>query len=589
MFEHIINGPDDGRHLATERNEGVVLLARGAVSHSPEVDDTQTQHKPGNLPASLVRLGSLPLHSEHDVRFVQERVALFAKVTFLVSAMFLFATVAGDQVHEVVRRQPSNRVGLVSGTLIALAAWLALRGRRSYSARALEVFDAAATLGICVSFVAVGHQTLQPYGFYTSTLSVALVSITRAMIVPSAPSRTLLLAAFSFGGLLVSRALWPVSLELPRLPGAVVRGLVEAVLWSVAASAVATVASRVIYGLQEKVREARYLGQYALEERIGQGGMGEIYRARHVMLRRPTAVKIMSGHGSEAQLKRFEREVQVTARLTHPNTISIYDYGRTPGGRFYYAMELLDGLTLEELVERHGPLPPARVIHLLTQVCGALREAHGVGLIHRDIKPANIYVCRRGDIADFVKVLDFGLVREVNGSRDVSLSRANAVVGTPLYLSPEALLNPAQIDARADIYGLGGVAYYLATGTPPFNGRNVVEICAHHLHTEPEPPSRRRIVPLDLEQVILSCLAKEPASRPQTASALVAALTNCAASQGWDEHDADSWWRAVARPAEPAAGPSMSQSREHPPLVVCRVDLRRRRDDLRPNLDVRPS
>jgi eukaryotic-like serine/threonine-protein kinase len=553
MFEQTIEAPCEGHPTTLGRGRRrVVVLAPGALPDSAERDDTQWQQEAASRTAPSVRLGSLPVFPGQHQRFLQDRVALFGKVTFLVSAMFLVATVAGDRVHEVARRQPSSRVVLAAGTLIALALWLALRGRRGHSTRTLHAFDAAGTLGICLCYVAMGHQSLQPYGFYTSALSVALVSVTRATMVPSEPRRTLLLAGLGFAGLLVSRALSPLSLELPALPGAAVRGLVEAGLWSVAATAVATVASTVIYGLQAKVLEARQLGQYTLEERIGQGGMGEIYRARHAMLRRPTAVKIMSGDGSEAQLERFEREVQLTARLTHPNTITIYDYGRTPGGLFYYAMELLDGLTLEQLVERRGPLPAARVIHLLTQVCGALKEAHGIGLIHRDIKPANIYVYRRGEIADFVKVLDFGLVRELGGSGNVSLSSANAVVGTPLYLSPEALLDPARVDARADIYGLGCVAYYLTTGTTPFTGQNMVEICAHHIHTQPEPPSRRRAVPQDLEDVILSCLAKDPAARPQTASALLAALTSCVDAGGWSEHEADSWWRIFGQPADRA-------------------------------------
>jgi serine/threonine-protein kinase len=218
-------------------------------------------------------------------------------------------------------------------------------------------------------------------------------------------------------------------------------------------------------------------------------------------------------------------------------------------------MELLEGLTLEELVERHGPLSPARVIHLLAQVCGALKEAHGIGLIHRDIKPANIYVCRRGDIADFIKVLDFGLVRESNRSSNVSLSRGEAVVGTPLYLSPEAIVRPADVDARADIYGLGGVAYYLATGTTPFSGQSMVEVCAHHLHTEPEPPSRRGHVPEDLERVILSCLAKDPDARPQTASLLLEQLMSCADAHAWTEREADAWWTAVRRETGPVEMP----------------------------------
>jgi hypothetical protein len=525
-------------------------MASLGLAASESVEKPMSEQSSDSVAA--VRLGSFPDLAEHDLRFLQDRLALFGKVTFLVSAMFLVATVTGDVVHGVVRPHPANRVGHVAGTLFALVLWLALRGRRTHSSHALHAWDAAVTLGICLSLVATGHQSLQPYGFYTSALSIALLCITRATIVPSIPAQTLLLSLGGSAGLLVSRALLPLSLELPALPGAAVRGLMEAALWSVAASAVATVASRVIYGLQTKVREARQLGQYVLEERIGQGGMGEIYRAGHALLRRPTAVKVMRGPGSAAARNRFEREVQLTARLTHPNTISIFDYGHTPDGLFYYAMELLDGLSLQELVERHGPLPPARVIHLLAQVCGALKEAHAIGLIHRDIKPANLHVCRRGDIADFIKVLDFGLVREISGSSHVGSSSPNAVVGTPHYLSPEAILDPAHVDARADIYGLGCVAYYLVTGTPPFSGQSVVDVCIQHLHATAEPPSQRRRVPRDLENVILSCLQKQPAARPQTASALHAALMSCADAGAWTEKDADSWWRSSGTEALPS-------------------------------------
>jgi serine/threonine-protein kinase len=179
---------------------------------------------------------------------------------------------------------------------------------------------------------------------------------------------------------------------------------------------------------------------------------------------------------------------------------------------------------------------------MLLQVCGALDEAHQAGLIHRDIKPANIHLCRRGHIPDFVKVLDFGLVRELNDDGDVSGSKVDAVVGTPLYLSPESILTPQRLDARADIYGLGGVAYWLVTGTPPFKGDNAVELCAHHLHTPPEPPSNRHPVPSDLEQVILTCLAKDPAARPESASSLSELLSNCRAAGSWSEAEAKAWW-----------------------------------------------
>ncbi len=396
---------------------------------------------------------------------------------------------------------------------------------------------------------------------------------------PSVPSRTLVLAVASFAGFLLSRATLPPVPEIGQVAGLRARQLLEAFLWSTAGSAVATVASKVIYGLQARALEARQLGQYALEEKIGEGGMGEIYRARHAMLRRPTAVKLLAGDGSEHQLRRFEREVQLTARLTHPNTISIYDYGRTPDGIFYYAMELLDGLTLEQLIERHGPQPPGRVIHILLQVCGALKEAHGIGLIHRDIKPANIYLSRRGDIPDFVKVLDFGLVREMKTHGALTQSNIDTVVGTPLFLAPEAILKPDQMDARADIYGLGGVAYFLTTGTTPFTGQTTIELCGHHLHTPPTPPSDRHPVPDDIERIILSCLAKDPAERPASAEALGEALARCREARSWSEADAGAWW---VRAASPNAQPSVPRrSVDEPPRrTVCCVDVAAR--DRRP-------
>jgi serine/threonine protein kinase len=277
-----------------------------------------------------------------------------------------------------------------------------------------------------------------------------------------------------------------------------------------------------------------------------------------------------------ARRRRLEKEVQLTARLTHPNAISIYDYGRTPDGVFYYAMELLDGLNLEELVQGDGPQPAGRVIHLLRQVCAALKEAHGVGLIHRDIKPANIHLCRRGDVPDFVKVLDFGLVREVKGGGDATRSNVDAVVGTPLYMSPEAILTPDRIDARADIYGLGGVAYHLVTGAPPFQGQSIVEICAHHLHSSPPPPSERAPVPDDLERVILACLAKDRGDRPSTVQALSRSLEGCRDAQRWTEADAEAWWacRLETRQAKPNR--PMAANKTVQRTIVCDLEPRLR-------------
>jgi len=520
----------------------------------------------------------LPLDSEQDLRFIQDRFALFAKTTFLISSMFLLATAIAEVVSDAKRYSDLARASHVAGTLVTLGMWQAAKSRRSMSPATLQTLDIVGTLAVCWFFAAMGHFTVQPFGFYTGLLAMTHVSITRAMIVPSVPQRTLLLGVASFLGLILSRAVLPWPTELALVAGPHSRGMLEAFLWSTTATAVATVASKVIYGLHEKAREARQLGQYSLEEKIGEGGMGTVYRARHAMLRRPTAVKLLSGDGSEEQLRRFEREVQLTARLTHPNTISVYDYGRTPDGVFYYAMELLDGLTLEDLVRRHGAQAPGRVIHILSQACGALREAHGIGLIHRDIKPANIYLCRRGDIPDFVKVLDFGLVRQTKTNGELSQTNLNAVVGTPLYLAPEAIVTPHQIDARADLYALGCVAYFLATGVTPFSGQTAVEVCAHHLHTPPVPPSARHPVPEDLERVILSCLAKDPAERPQSAQALSQALERCVDRGAWRESDAEAWWLASAKVEAPSSVPSETPRSEEdlPRRVFCCADLEAR-------------
>jgi serine/threonine-protein kinase len=308
----------------------------------------------------------------------------------------------------------------------------------------------------------------------------------------------------------------------------------------------------VIYGLHRDVRRARQLGQYTLEEKIGEGGMGEVYRARHAMLRRPTAIKLLANQVSERDLRRFEKEVQLTAQLSHPNTISIFDYGRTPDGTFYYAMELLDGVTLQQLVERDGPQSPARVIHILGQVAAALREAHGAGLTHRDIKPDNIFLCRQGGLPDVVKVLDFGLVKQVANDAAVSQSNVNLMVGTPLYMSPESIAAPDTVDARSDLYALGAVAYFLLTGSPVFSGDSVVEVCGHHLHSRPERPSQRagRAIPEDLERIVLACLEKSARERPQSARELADRLSECADAGAWTEADAERWWQCDA--AQPA-------------------------------------
>jgi serine/threonine-protein kinase len=455
--------------------------------------------------------------------------------------------------------QPS-RPWHIAATTLAVAIWLVARRRRPYSMAVLNWLDACGTIGVALLFARMAHLIPDGVGTLVGILAISFATLGRAAQVPSTPQRTLVVTGVSFSFMLAVAALGPIPPHYMQNVVGRSLSIVDPLLWCVAGTTLATVTSKVIYGLQEKVLEARQLGQYTLEQKIGEGGMGEIYRARHAMLRRPTAIKLLPGVHSEDQVRRFEREVQLTASLTHPNTICVFDYGRTPEGTFYYAMELLQGLNLQTLVDEHGAQPPGRLVNLLLQACGALGEAHRVGLIHRDLKPANIFLCQRGGIDDFVKVLDFGLVRQVHSEVSVTQSSTQLLVGTPLYLSPEAIISPDRIDARADLYSLGVTAYHLLTGSPPFSGASVIEVCGHHLHSAPEPPSSRlgAPVPESLERVILSCLAKSPAERPQSAEALADALRRADGIVPFEASDARSWWQAEFDPAPKRAQSSLA-------------------------------
>jgi serine/threonine-protein kinase len=253
-------------------------------------------------------------------------------------------------------------------------------------------------------------------------------------------------------------------------------------------------------------------------------------------------------------MARFEREVQLTAKLTHPNTITIFDYGSTSDGVFYYAMELLEGATVEDVVERFGPQPPARVLRVLHMVAAALSEAHELDLMHRDIKPTNIFLCQQGGEFDVAKVLDFGLVKTVNEPRDSALTQEGAICGTPHYMAPESVSQPTHADARGDLYALGAVGYYMLTGQVVFDGASVIEVCSHHLSTPPTPPSERlgAPVPEDLEAVIMDCLEKLPTGRPQTARELKRRLEACRDIDGWDDDRARAWWEEHGESFGPA-------------------------------------
>lgn len=496
-----------------------------------------------------------------DPELRQSRLSQFGWVIALLTLGFAFLHGATSL---WVGRLSLDRTSalLLVATLAFSSLWLLLRSTPRSPGFVRTVELSALLIGTTAfsAMAAVMNLTASPDMVVRTLVSTTLLAY--AVYVPSTARHTLFIAALMTGPLLgsifIAFSAWDPALYDPPAAiwpkgrvgdMAVPATLVSAVLWSINV-AMAAGFSKTIHGLRKAVRDIRKLGQYTLEQKLGEGGMGVVYRASHAMLRRPTAIKLLPADrtGKEA-LARFEREVRRTAMLTHPNTVTVYDYGRTNDGVFYYAMELLEGASLEEIVEIDGPQPPERVIHFLDQAAGSLAEAHAAGLIHRDVKPANIMVVDRGGIADLVKVLDFGLVKDVGSATSasasmVALSTENTITGTPLYLAPESLTEHDRADARADLYALGAVGYWLLTGTHVFEGKSIVEVCAHHLHTQPEPPSSRlkATVPADLEALILACLAKKPEARPQSANALREQLRACTAAGSWTHARATRWW-----------------------------------------------
>jgi serine/threonine-protein kinase len=298
-------------------------------------------------------------------------------------------------------------------------------------------------------------------------------------------------------------------------------------------------------GLRTELQQARKLGQYRLVRKLGEGAMGEVYLAEHQLLKRPCAVKLIRPGADPDQiaLARFEREVQSAARLAHPNTIEIYDYGRTDDGTFYYVMEYLRGLSLFEVVRQGGPLPPGRVIYLFRQICAGLAEAHALGLVHRDMKPANVLVAVRGGESDIAKILDFGIVKLTRDPDAPELTIDRSIHGTPMFMAPEQAMADSSLDARADIYALGGMMYFALTGRPPFGGASPIAVMMAHVRDPIVPPSRHRPdLPEDLERVVLRCLEKQPGSRFPTVEVVGAALAACHSAADWGPYRADAWW-----------------------------------------------
>ncbi|MBL8627641.1 MAG: serine/threonine protein kinase [Myxococcales bacterium] len=527
-----------------------------------------------------------PASTREEARaYVESRLALFATLMFwifwiLVAFLYGMYTMWPDV-------RPSN-VGFVFqtalvGQLTFAAIWYFGLRRQRLSLEWLYRIDAFCVIVIGLELgVSAYAQAELHAAIYSAFIWHNFTILARTLIVPSSGRRTAVVTAISFVPLqlaAIALAVWhDAKLDVPG--GALVIGTA---VYAGVAVWLATTGSRLIYGLRRQVSEAMQLGQYTLEVKIGEGGMGTVYRARHAMLRRPTAIKLLPPERHEASsFKRFEREVQHMSQLTHPNTVAIFDYGRSIDGVFYYAMEYLDGIDLERLVRSHGPQPPARVAHVLAQVCGSLAEAHGLGLTHRDVKPANVILCQRGGHADVAMVVDFGLVKEVARTDDDS--RTAAIAGTPAYMSPEAITDPSQVGPASDLYSLGALGYFLLTGTRVFEGKTAMHVCAQHVTDAPVPPSRRVATPIPeaLEALILRCLAKEPSARPASARALRAALKALPLYAEWDEALAQAWWDVYQRArAEDAAAPTtpVTTTREFASLTDREVTPRAGADD----------
>ncbi|NOT25359.1 MAG: serine/threonine protein kinase [Acidobacteria bacterium] len=371
-----------------------------------------------------------------------------------------------------------------------------------------------------------------------------------AMIAPVSPQRILIAS-------LVAASMDPLAMLVAYLLGTPVVSVPQAILRSIpnyTCAVVAMLPSRVLYRLGRRLREAQELGSYQLVELLGHGGMGEVWRARHQLLARQAAIKLVRpevlGARDEAEarvlLRRFEREAQATAALSSPHTIQLFDFGMTGEGTFYYVMELLAGRDLETLVREFGPVPADRSVFLLRQVCHSLADAHARGMVHRDIKPANVYVCRMGLEYDFVKVLDFGLVkvRDRAATADTLLTVDHTTTGTPAYMAPEIILGEADVDSRADVYALGCVAYYLLTGSLVFEAETPMKMLLQHAHAKPVPPSQRTELPIprELDELVLACLEKDPNDRPQSAEDLFRLAVGCPCN-GWNQASARSWWK----------------------------------------------
>ncbi|MDQ3339701.1 MAG: serine/threonine protein kinase [Myxococcota bacterium] len=503
----------------------------------------------------VTRAWWLGMASDEESRaYLQSRLVVLSQLMFWSYGALLVMMFLLYERYPLIEPAHNNKIyGLgVFGMAFLVVIWRGWLVRRPLTMRGLYIADIIYAAFSGTIFAASTLIAFDKHMAMTANiLWVCLCVFLRTIVVPSTGERTAIISSIVLAPSLAAAAILP-SLTVTEFPRPALIGstmLVAAVL-----IAIATIGSRLIYGLRLKANAAMRLGRYTLDSRIGEGGNGAVYRAHHELLRRPTAIKLMRPDKIDADtLDRFEREVQHMSQLTHPNTVAVFDYGRSPDGVFYYAMEYLDGIDLENLVAKYGAQPGDRAIAILTQVCGALQEAHNRGIVHRDIKPANIILCERGDVPDVAKVVDFGLVKEIAASGDPN--QTGRIFGTPSYLAPESMTAPDLVGPASDLYALGAVGYFLVTGKPVFAGKNALDVCIQHATAIPVPPSQHApSVSPELEALLLRCLSKEPKDRPSSARELAALLRAVPVAGTWGEAEATQWWRDLK------AGPSLATS-----------------------------
>jgi hypothetical protein len=516
------------------------LIARPAPESTPAALKG-TRGRSRDLPPDLLRQASRRL----------EIMALVA------AALWLVGTLLGHLAHHATHPndprwaqvQPNDYI-VIASFVVSIALYLYVRGRDRDPAFVMDLglvylVVTAFSLGVLMHWGdVIPHMDVSPVITW-----IGPVILMFAAIIPATPGK--MLAA----GLLAA-AMDPLGMVAGRAAGLIQFGSLRDTLVmhypNFLLVGVAVVISHVVTRLGRQVAKEREMGSYHLGELLGRGGMGEVYKATHRMLARPAAIKLIQPEvlaardraSAQVAVARFRREAEAAARLRSPHTVELYDFGATEDGTLYFVMELLEGMDLESLVGREGPLPGKRVIHILRQVCESLEEAHVAGMVHRDIKPANIHVGRLGLRHDFVKVLDFGLVKSVAAASggDSMATAAGLTPGTPAYMAPEMAMGEA-VDGRADIYALGCVAYYLLTGRLVFEASSGFQMIAKHIQEQPIPPSRRSELDInpELERVVLACLAKKPDDRPQSAAELDRMLGEIEMSP-WSEEDATRWW-----------------------------------------------